>query len=276
MTDKKSFPFIALAYVLVFLFINIISQTIALFVEKMVVKDAADTLSPLATVIAMAVSTLVTVTIFLWTKWAVVSRNYILTRPWMVLSWSVVAALGAIIPSVYLQELMPEWPDAIQKMVDEAAQQMIGIMNTMGGYAVVCLLAPIGEELIFRGAVLKKLLAWKPQHRWLMIMLSALLFAMAHMNPAQFIHPFLIGLLLGWMYERTGSIIPGIAYHWANNTAAFLLTRIYQAPDITITQILGSHSRALMAVGFSMLIFIPAVYQLNMWMKKAGKNYFNK
>lgn len=276
MTDKKSFPFIALAYVLVFLFINIISQTIALFVEKMVVKDAADTLSPLATVIAMAVSTLVTVTIFLWTKWAVVSRNYILTRPWMVLSWSVVAALGAIIPSVYLQELMPEWPDAIQKMVDEAAQQMIGIMNTTGGYAVVCLLAPIGEELIFRGAVLKKLLAWKPQHRWLMIMLSALLFAMAHMNPAQFIHPFLIGLLLGWMYERTGSIIPGIAYHWANNTAAFLLTRIYQAPDITITQILGSHSRALMAVGFSMLIFIPAVYQLNMWMKKAGKNYFNK
>lgn len=276
MTDKKSFPFIALAYVLVFLFINIISQTIALFVEKMVVKDAADTLSPLATVIAMAVSTLVTVTIFLWTKWAVVSRNYIMTRPWMVLSWSVVAALGAIIPSVYLQELMPEWPDAIQKMVDEAAQQMIGIMNTMGGYAVVCLLAPIGEELIFRGAVLKKLLAWKPQHRWLMIMLSALLFAMAHMNPAQFIHPFLIGLLLGWMYERTGSIIPGIAYHWANNTAAFLLTRIYQDPDITITQILGSHSRALMAVGFSMLIFIPAVYQLNMWMKKAGKNYFNK
>ena len=260
MTDKKSFPFIALAYVLVFLFINIISQTIALIVEKMVVKDAADTLSPLATVIAMAVSTLVTVTIFLWTKWAVVSRNYIMTRPWMVLSWSVVAALGAIIPSVYLQELMPEWPDAIQKMVDEAAQQMIGIMNTMGGYAVVCLLAPIGEE----------------QHRWLMIMLSALLFAMAHMNPAQFIHPFLIGLLLGWMYERTGSIIPGIAYHWANNTAAFLLTRIYQDPDITITQILGSHSRALMAVGFSMLIFIPAVYQLNMWMKKAGKNYFNK
>ena len=274
--NKKTFPFIALAYVLVFLFINIITQTIAFGVEKVIVKDAADTLSPLGTVIAMGVSTLITVTIFLWAKWSVVSRNYIMTRPWMTLSWSVIAALGAIIPSVYLQELMPEWPDAIQKMIDEAAQQMIGIMNTPGGYAVVCLLAPIAEELIFRGAVLKKLLAWKPQHRWLMIILSALLFALAHMNPAQFIHPFLIGLLLGWMYERTGSIIPGIAYHWANNSVAFLLTRIYQDPDITITQILGSQSRALMAVGFSLLIFIPAIYQLNIWMKKAEKSYFNK
>lgn len=276
MTDKKLFPFIALGYMLVFLFINIITQTIALGVEKIIIKDAADTLSPLGTVISLGVSTLITITICLWAKWAIVSRNYIMTRPWMVLTWSVIAALGAIIPSVYLQELMPEWPDAIQRLVDEAAKQMMGIMNTPGGYAVVCLLAPIGEELLFRGAILRKLLAWKPEHRWLMIMLSALLFALAHMNPAQAIHPILIGLLLGWMYERTGSIIPGIAYHWANNTAAFLLSRIYQDPDITITQILGTQSRALMAVGFSLLIFIPAIYQLNIWMKKADKSYFNK
>ena len=276
MTNKKLFPFIALGYMLVFLFINIITQTIALGVEKIIIKNAVDTLSPLGTVISLGVSTLITITICLWAKWAIVSRNYIMTRPWMVLTWSVIAALGAIIPSVYMQELMPEWPDAIQRLVDEAAKQMMGIMNTPGGYAVVCLLAPIGEELLFRGAILRKLLAWKPEHRWLMIMLSALLFALAHMNPAQAIHPFLIGLLLGWMYERTGSIIPGIAYHWANNTAAFLLSRIYQDPDITITQILGSQSRALMAVGFSLLIFIPAIYQLNIWMKKADKSYFNK
>lgn len=268
MTDRKLSPLIALAFVLVFLFVNIIAQTIASVVEHTLVKDAAYALSPLGSVISMGASTLITIIIFLWAKWAVVSRNYIMTRPWMVLSWSVVAALGAIIPSVFLQELMPEWPDAIQRLVDEAAQQMIGIMNTPGGYAVVCLLAPIAEELVFRGAVLRKLLQWKPEHRWLMICLSAMLFAMAHMNPAQFLHPLLIGILLGWMYERTGSIIPGIAYHWCNNTVAFLLSRLYQDPDITVTEILGSQSRALMAVAFSLLIFIPAVYQLNIWMKK--------
>ena len=274
--NKKTFPYIAIAYVLVFLFIQVVSDYLVLAVNKLISDEPTEGLTPLATIIALAIFTLVSVALFLKMKWAEVSRNYIMTRPWFTLFWSVIAALGAIIPSAYMQELMPEWPDAIQQMIEQSAQQLMGIMNTPGGYAVICLLAPIGEELIFRGAVLRKLLEWKPEHRWLMITFSAVLFAVAHMNPAQIIHPLLIGLLLGWMYERTGSIIPGVAYHWANNTAAFLLARLYQAPDITVTQIMGSQSRALMAVGFSLLIFIPAIYQLNVWMKKAEKPYFKR
>ncbi len=274
--NKKTFPYIAIAYVLVFLFIQVVSDYLVLAVNKLISDESTEGLTPLATIIALAIFTLVSVALFLKMKWAEVSRNYIMTRPWFTLFWSVIAALGAIIPSAYMQELMPEWPDAIQRMIEQSAQQMMGIMNTPGGYAVICLLAPIGEELVFRGAVLHKLLEWKPERRWLMITFSAVLFAVAHMNPAQIIHPLLIGLLLGWMYERTGSIIPGVAYHWANNTAAFLLARLYQDPDITVTQIMGSQSRALMAVGFSLLIFIPAIYQLNVWMKKAEKPYFKR
>ena len=274
--NKKTFPYIAIAYVLVFLFIQVVSNYLVLAVNKLISDEPTEGLTPLATIIALAIFTLVSVALFLKMKWAEVSRNYIMTRPWFTLFWSVIAALGAIIPSAYMQELMPEWPDAIQRMIEQSAQQMMGIMNTPGGYAMICLLAPIGEELVFRGAVLHKLLEWKPERRWLMITFSAVLFAVAHMNPAQIIHPLLIGLLLGWMYERTGSIIPGVAYHWANNTAAFLLARLYQDPDITVTQIMGSQSRALMAVGFSLLIFIPAIYQLNVWMKKPEKPYFKR
>jgi hypothetical protein len=274
--NKKTFPYIAIAYVLVFLFIQVVSTYLVLAVYKLISDEPTSEQTPLATIIALAIFTLVSVALFLKMKWAEVSRNYIMTRPWFTLFWSVIAALGAIIPSAYMQELMPEWPDAIQQMIEQSAQQLMGIMNTHGGYAVICLLAPIGEELVFRGAVLHKLLEWKPERRWLMITFSAVLFAVAHMNPAQIIHPLLIGLLLGWMYERTGSIIPGVAYHWANNTAAFLLARLYQDPDITVTQIMGSQSRALMAVGFSLLIFIPAIYQLNVWMKKAEKPYFKR
>ena len=274
--NKKTFPYIAIAYVLVFLFIQVVSDYLVLAVNKLISDESTEGLTPLATIIALAIFTLVSVALFLKMKWAEVSRNYIMTRPWFTLFWSVIAALGAIIPSAYMQELMPEWPDAIQRMIEQSAQQMMGIMNTPGGYAVICLLAPIGEELVFRGAVLHKLLEWKPERRWLMITFSAVLFAVAHMNPAQAIHPLLIGLLLGWMYERTGSIIPGVAYHWANNTAAFLLARLYQDPDITVTQIMGSQSRTLMAVGFSLLIFIPAIYQLNVWMKKPEKPYFKR
>jgi len=143
-------------------------------------------------------------------------------------------------------------------------------MNTPGGYAMLCILVPIAEELVFRGAVLRTLLAWKPHKRWMMITLSALLFAFAHLNPAQFIHPFIIGLLLGWMYERTRSVLPGIVYHWANNTTAYLFQHAYPSADITLTDIFGSESHAIMAVGFSLLIIIPAITQLNAAMKTAN------
>lgn len=258
-------PFTAVAYVLAFLFIQTVVQTVVL-VGEMVFLDKSS-LDALGMIISTVVFTLLTIALFAWQKWALLSRAFLQSRPWDILFWCFIASLGAIIPSVYLQELLPEWSDSIQEYIEQTAQTMLEMMNMKGGYAVICLLAPIAEEVVFRGAVLRKLLEWKPEHRWLMIALSALLFSLAHLNPAQFIHPFLIGLLLGWMYERTGSIVPGIIYHWANNTVAYLLVRLYQDPDVTIIQLFGSQTHALMAVGFSLLIFLPALYQLNARMK---------
>jgi membrane protease YdiL (CAAX protease family) len=252
------------------------ASTAVLGFNMLVLKKEATELDPISMIVATGIFTLTTIAVFAWMKWSPLSKTFLRSRRWDILLWSIVASLGAIIPSSYLQELLPEWPASIQQQIDQMARTMFQMMNTPGGYAVICLFAPIAEEMVFRGAALRKLLQWKPERRWLMITFSAVLFAVAHMNPAQIIHPLLIGLLLGWMYERTGSIIPGVAYHWANNTAAYLLARLYQDPDITVTQIMGSQSRALMAVGFSLLIFIPAIYQLNVWMKKPEKPYFKR
>lgn len=269
MKKKLTMPLTAIAYVVAFLCIQTLVQIVTLVVEMIIKHDTSIQLDSIDLLVATASFSLVTIALFVWLKWVPMKKSFIQSRPWMTLFWCVVASLGAIIPSMYLQELIPEWPDAIQRSIEEMARAMLEMMNIKGSYAVICLLVPIAEEMVFRGAALRKLLEWQPQRRWLMIFLSALLFAIAHMNPAQFLHPLFIGLLLGWMYERTGSIIPGIIYHWANNTVAYLTTRVYQDPDVTVSQLFGSHLHALMAVGFSLLIFIPAIYQLNLWMKKS-------
>lgn len=261
-------PFTAVAYVVVFLCIQTLVQTIVLAGEMLLLDKEEAQLDSVGLMITMVTFTLLTIALFAWQKWAPLSRQFIQSRPWDILFWSFIASLGAIIPSVYLQEMLPEWSDSIQQYIEQTAQLMFEVMNMKGGYAIICLLAPVAEEMVFRGAVLRKLLEWEPEHRWLMITLSALLFALAHLNPAQLLHPFLIGLLLGWLYERTRSILPGIIYHWSNNTVAYLLARIYQDPDVTITQLFGSQSHVLMAVGFSLLIFLPALYQLNVRMKQ--------
>ena len=135
------------------------------------------------------------------------------------------------------------------------------------GYLVVGLLAPLVEELVFRGAVLKALLRWK-QNPWVGIAISALLFALIHMNPAQMPHAFLIGLLLGWMYYRTDSIVPGVVYHWVNNTVAYIMYNLYPNPDLTLLDLFGSERAVMMALGFSFCIFLPALFQLNLRLKK--------
>lgn len=273
----KALPFYAVLFLFIFLGIQLGVSVIATVVGILVTKDftmgfASDSVFTLVT---LAVSAVVTIAVFLLTKWTVVSRNYILTRPWTVLFWTVIASLGAIVPSIYIQEFI-EWPQWMTDFFssEETMKVLTGLLGTTGGAFVIVILQPLAEEIVFRGAILRTLLRWKPERRWLMITLSALLFALAHMNPMQFIHPFLIGLLLGWMYERTGSIIPGVAYHWINNAAAVVLSLLYPQNDATadvrLSDIWGE-GRVYLAIAFSLCIFLPALYQLNRTMKRANE-----
>jgi hypothetical protein len=81
-------------------------------------------------------------------------------------------------------------------------------------------------------------------------------------------HAFLIGLLLGWMYWRTDSIVPGVVYHWVNNTVAYVMYNLYPNPDLTLVELFGSEQKVLMALGFSLLIFLPSLFQLNQRLAK--------
>jgi len=82
-------------------------------------------------------------------------------------------------------------------------------------------LAPVFEEIVFRGVFLRSFLARYP--RWPAIAFSALLFGFAHLNIYQFSLAFPMGLLLGWLFERSHSLIPCITLHVAFNTAAVAL-----------------------------------------------------
>ncbi len=254
----------ALLYTFVFLCIQVAaSMLVGLVAGRFPALSSAMT-----QIITMVVFSVTTMIVFIKTKWAEASWSYMKSRPWLVLLWCVVAACGTIIPSVFLQDLLPEWPAAIQQFTHEAEAQMYELLGTRGGYFVVCLLAPVAEELVFRGAVLRALLQWRPGNAWLMIVVSALIFAIVHLNPDQMPHAFLAGLLLGWMYMRTGSVIPGIAFHWANNTITYFIARMYSDPNTQLVDIFGSQTRVLLAVAFSLLILVPALYQLNVWMKR--------
>ena len=250
----------AIFYTLVFAVIQALMLPLMKAVQRLIGMEVSQQ-NATNMIIAMTASSIIVLVLFLFFRWAEVSRSYVRSRPWATLFWCALAAMGAIIPSSCLQELMPELPNIVEEEFDM-------ILRDRWGYFAIGLLAPVCEELVFRGAVLRALLRWTPCH-WLAIAISALLFALIHANPIQMPHAFLVGLLLGWLYYRTDSIVPGIVYHWVNNSIAYVVYNFYPDPQMKLIDLFGSQRTVAAAVLFSLLILLPALYQLNLRLRKA-------
>ena len=91
------------------------------------------------------------------------------------------------------------------------------LFSGIAGILHSCIIIPIVEEIGFRGILLAGLL--KSRYRpWLAILITTIVFALYHMSLVKIISTFGIGIILGWLYWRTGSIIPGIIIHIVNNS----------------------------------------------------------
>lgn len=98
------------------------------------------------------------------------------------------------------------------------------LMNTaerpLSSFFLLVVVAPVTEEVLFRGLILRGFLANYSKRR--AILLSALLFALMHTNPWQFISTFVAGVLLAWLLIETGSLIPCLFAHAVANGTAWL------------------------------------------------------
>lgn len=247
-------------YLVLFVALQLVVATIVSVVGKYAFNTVDN--NPVVLLVSSGLANVAAIAIFLAFKMSPIGKSYILSRPRATLAWSVVAALGVVLPSVWLQEFLPPLPDVV-------SEQLVKMMRVPGGYFVIAVITPLAEELVFRGAILRQL-SEGLKSRWLAIFISALLFALVHGNPAQMPHAFAVGLLLGWMYCRTGSVLPGVAFHWCNNTLAYFLTLVLPDPDARLIDLYGGNQQSLiLSIVFSLCILVPAIVQLNLRMKRA-------
>lgn len=95
-------------------------------------------------------------------------------------------------------------------------------------FLALCVMPAIAEELLFRGAFQGLM---RPCGSAAAIFAPALLFGVLHLDLAQGLTAFACGVFLGWLAERSGSILPGMLLHLVNNTLAFLTIYLrYYAP----------------------------------------------
>ena len=136
----------------------------------------------------------------------------------------------AVLVAPLAELLFPDGQPAQE--VADAIANADSTMLVVGFIVAAVILAPVTEELMFRGVLLQAL---EPRGKRLALMVSALVFSLVHLlgvdytlfwqSAAVIIPPiFLLGLVLGWLTQRNGRLGPAIFLHsgW-NLLAAFVL-----------------------------------------------------
>ncbi|MDA1279121.1 MAG: type II CAAX endopeptidase family protein [Chloroflexi bacterium] len=131
--------------------------------------------------------------------------------------------IGLSVLVVWVQMLM--WLEVDLLLPPETAR---GAIEQAGGNIVITVLlvgvaGPIAEEIFFRGFVLTGLLKRFGVRRSLL--LSSLIFGLFHLDSGAIVPTFALGLALGWVYLKTGSIWPAMFAHGLHNTVAVLIAR---------------------------------------------------
>lgn len=126
----------------------------------------------------------------------------------------------------------------------QAAMRAVGVNQTqlldlqcirefpLGGFLIVAfaggVLAPIAEELYFRGYVFRSYLQAKSPV--VAYVATSLLFATLHLNLPALLPILAMSMIFCYAYQRTGSIVPSVVGHALNNTAAFSILYFTNAP----------------------------------------------
>ena len=136
-----------------------------------------------------------------------------------------IATLAAAFVCEPVSVMLPDMPETLKKSLELLMDGPL-----WAALLSVSVFAPLFEEWLCRGLVLRGLM--KHMNPTGAILVSAAFFAILHMNPWQAIPAFLLGILFGYVYYRTGSLKLTMLMHCVNNTFSLLLSKIPGLEDI--------------------------------------------
>jgi membrane protease YdiL (CAAX protease family) len=152
---------------------------------------------------------------------------------------SVLIALSSLIVFDEMDRLvnmvfpMPAW---IEEAIRTAVQiESLADAVLLIGMAV--LVAGVAEEMLFRGMVQRSIETYRDPAMG--IVLSSVIFALAHFNPWTAMQITFMGLLLGYLAWKSGSILPAIILHAINNLASLMMMNT--SPGAMEGYLMGRH-----------------------------------
>lgn len=130
-------------------------------------------------------------------------------------------SIPLIVASVFALNLV----NGAMDLPNPMEQQFAEMAKSIPAAISMVLSGPIIEEIVFRRVIVSDIMkmSGKP---WIAVTVSAALFGLIHINPAQMVFAFMVGLIFGWIYIRTGSLLPCLIGHIINNSEALIELRL--------------------------------------------------
>lgn len=163
--------------------------------------------------------------------------------------------------SIFALDLISEIID-LPNMVEV---EMTGMAHSAIGILAIAIIGPICEEIMFREGICGTLLrsGAKP---WTAILVSAVIFGIIHINPAQVPFAFAVGVILAILYYKTKSLIPSTVIHILNNSyAVWMMIKYEGQEDVTFKELLGNNPYWPLLIGCTIIGF--ALFY-NYWKKR--------
>jgi len=149
------------------------------------------------------------------------------------------------------------------------------VLSLIVNLFMIAIIPAIGEELIFRGILLRLLKRWWGNIH-LAVLMSAIIFSIIHFQFYGFLPRVFLGIILGYLFVWTGSLWVPIVAHFVNNASAVLVGHFYFKGDFPVKiDEFGNFNNEPVLLVF--LTFIAALSIVGFWFanKKTSQFYNN-
>jgi hypothetical protein len=159
--------------------------------------------------------------------------------------------------------------EANAKQLTDAFMKMDAPMDLLINIVIIALLAAVGEELLFRGALQNVLVEWtKKTH--LSVWITAIVFSALHAQFYGFLPRMLLGVVLGYLYVWSGSLWVSMLFHFLNNGLAVLFSYLIGKGIISKTaETVGAGDTPVLVVILSVVLSAGLLYFLMLQHKRS-------
>lgn len=243
-TKKKNMKRALLSVLTYFLISQILTAIVIGVVAVLCKLAGAD--CPIITVMTIAyIYFMITGVLVCWKALKVMEIPATFKASKMSVGW-VLMALVAAFSGAFAGDLLVEITNMPNFIEDTMMEQL---SYSFWGILTVAIVGPIAEELVFREGVCGYL-ARNGAKPWKAIWVSAVLFGIIHMNPAQVVVAMIIGFILGVIYIKTGNVVLTTIIHILNNSIALIQMNVMgeKAKDFSMVEWVGGNTIAIICI----------------------------